>query len=254
LKPKPRQKILVFDKNFSGVAIKGRGSIGNILTKAEVHKISLKTKGSSTLGGRQVWFDRDVLRVKYEGRGEYVGEFFAEDLILVIQENGEFYTTNFDSGNHYQEQIKVIEKFNPNKIWSSALFDEEQQGYPYLKRFVFEPGNRKQSFLGDNTASKLILLTDTYYPRIEVTFGGNDSFREPLIIDVEDFIGVKGFKAKGKRITTYEVSDIKEIEPERFPEVEEDDSPQPDVDIDAEEEDKPLTDFFDELTGQPRLF
>jgi topoisomerase-4 subunit A len=254
LKPKPRQKILVFDKNFSSVAIKGRGSIGNILTKAEVHKISLKTKGSSTLGGRQVWFDRDVLRVNYDGRGEYLGEFFAEDLILVIQENGEFYTTNFDSGNHYQEQIKVIEKFNPNKIWSAALFDEEQQGYPYLKRFVFEPGNRKQSFLGDNAASKLILLTETYYPRIEVTFGGNDSFREALIIDVEDFIGVKGFKAKGKRITTYEVSEIKEIEPERFPEAEEDDSPQPDVDIDAEEEDKPIIDFFDELTGQPKLF
>ncbi|MDR0864491.1 MAG: DNA gyrase/topoisomerase IV subunit A, partial [Candidatus Symbiothrix sp.] len=166
LKPKPRQKLLLFDKNFSEVAIKGRGSMGNILTKADIHKISLKTKGGSTLGGRQVWFDKDVLRVNYDGRGDYLGEFFADDLILVVQENGEFYTTNFDSGNHYQEQIKVIEKFDPNKVWSVALYDEDQQGFPYLKRFVFEANNKKQSFLGDNAASKLVLLTDTFYPRI----------------------------------------------------------------------------------------
>jgi topoisomerase-4 subunit A len=253
LKPKPRQKLLVFDKNFSEIVIKGRASMGNILTKADIHKISLKTKGGSTLGGRRVWFDRDVLRINYDGRGDYLGEFFADDLILVIQENGEFYTTNFDSGNHYQGEIKIIEKFDLNKVWSVALYDAEQQGFPYLKRFTFEINTKKQSFLSDNPASKLILLTQTVYPRIEVCFGGNDSFREPQIIDVEEFIAVKGFKAKGKRITTYEVGSIQEIEPIRFPEPEEE-LPLPDIDIEPEEEDKSITELLDEITGQQRLF
>ncbi|MDR0866767.1 MAG: DNA gyrase/topoisomerase IV subunit A, partial [Candidatus Symbiothrix sp.] len=120
--------------------------------------------------------------------------------------------------------------------------------------FVFEANNKKQSFLGDNAASKLVLLTDTFYPRIEVTFGGNDSFREALLIDVDEFIGVKGFKAKGKRITTFEVANIREIEPARFPEPEEDDAPQPDIDIEPEEDDKPISELLDEITGQQRLF
>jgi topoisomerase-4 subunit A len=254
LKPKPRQKLLLFDKNFSEVVIKGRGSMGNILTKADVHKISLKTKGGSTLGGRQVWFDRDVLRVNYDGRGDYLGEFFADDLILVVQENGEFYTTTFDAGNHYQGQIKVIEKFDANKVWSVALFDEDQQGFPYLKRFVFEINNKKQNFLGENAASRLILLTAAVYPRVEVTFGGNDSFRESLIIDVEDFIAVKGFKAKGKRITTFEAAEIKEMEPLRFPEPENGEAPQVGIDIEPEDDEKPLSELIDEITGQQRLF
>ncbi|GHT39874.1 DNA topoisomerase IV subunit A [Bacteroidia bacterium] len=255
LKPKPRQKLLVFDKDFSDVVIKGRASMGNILTKADIHKISLKTKGGSTLGGRQVWFDRDVLRINYDGRGDYLGEFFADDLILVIMENGDFCTTNFDSSNHYQGQIKVIEKFDPNKVWSVTLFDADQQGFPYLKRFTFEVSNNKpQSFLGENPASKLILLTDTVFPRIKVDFGGHDSFRESLVIDVEEFIGVKGFKAKGKRITTFETAEIQEIEPERFLEPEEEDVPQANIDIEPEEEDKPIAELLDEITGQQRLF
>ena len=254
LKPKPRQKLLVFDKDFSDIQIKGRATKGITLTKAEVHKISLKQKGGSTLGGRQVWFDHDVLRLNYDGRGDFLGEFFTDDLILVVQENGEFYTTNFDSGNHYQGQIKVIEKFDPDKIWSAALYDEDQQGYPYIKRFPFEISNKKQSFLGENMTSRLILLSDTVYPRFEVTFGGNDAFRETLVIDVEEFIGVKSLKAKGKRITTYEIAEIREIEPTRFPEPEPEDLPQPDIDIEPEEEDRPVTELIDEITGQQRLF
>ena len=253
LKPRPRQKLLVFDRDFSDIQIKGRSAKGITLTKAEIHKISLKQKGGSTLGGRQVWFDHDVLRLNYDGRGVFLGEFFADNLVLVVQENGEFYTTNFDSGNHYQGQIKVIEKFDPDKIWSVALYDEDQQGYPYIKRFPFEISNKKQSFLGDNAASRLVLLSDTVYPRFEVTFGGNDAFREALIIDVEEFIGVKSLKAKGKRITTCEVAEIREIEPARFPEPEREDLPQPDIDIEAEE-DKQGTELIDEITGQRRLF
>jgi topoisomerase-4 subunit A len=254
LKPKPRQKLLVFDKNFSDVAIKGRGSMGNILTKADIHKISMKAKGSSTLGGRQVWFDKDVFRVNYDGRGDYLGEFFADDLILVVQTNGDFYTTNFDSSNHYQGEIKIIEKFNPNKIWSAALYDADQQGYPYLKRFIFESSNKKQNILGENPASQLILLSDTVYPRFEVRFGGNDSFREALIIDVDEFISVKGFKAKGKRITTYETATIEEIEPTRFMEPKEENVPQPDIDIEPEEDNQPIAELIDEIIGQQRLF
>jgi topoisomerase-4 subunit A len=254
LKPKPRQKLLVFDKDFSDIQIKGRATKGITLTKSEIHKISLKQKGGSTLGGRQVWFDHDVLRLNYDGRGDFLGEFFADDLILVVQENGEFYTTNFDSGNHYQGQIKVIEKFDSGKIWSAALYDEDQQSYPYIKRFPFEISNKKQSFLGENPASRLILLSDTVYPRFETIFGGNDAFREALVIDVEEFIGVKSLKAKGKRITTYEVAEIREIEPTRFPEPEQDDLPQPDIDIEAEEDDKQISEIVDEITGQQRLF
>ena len=254
LKPKPRQKLLVFDKNFGDIAIKGRQSMGNILTKAEIHKISLKQKGGSTLGGREVWFDRDVLRLNYDGRGELLGEFFSDDLILVVRQNGEFYTTNFDVSNHYEDNIIAIEKFNSNKIWSVALFDADQQGFPYLKRFTFEETSKKQNFLGENPNSKLVLLTGVVYPRVEVKFGGNDSFRESLIIDVEEFIGVKSYKAKGKRITTFEVETITELEPTRFPEPE----PQPEepteIDINPEEDEMSPSDILDDIIGQGKLF
>ncbi len=214
LKPKPRQKLLSFEKDFSEIAIKGRGSMGNILTKADVHKISLKQRGNSTLGGRKVWFDADVLRLNYDGRGDELGEFQSDDQILVILRTGEFYTTNFDLSNHYDDNILIIEKFNSAKVWTAALYDADQK-YPYLKRFTLEAGSKRQNFLGDNPKSRLLLLSDEAYPRIEVVFGGHDAFREPLTIDAEEFIGVKGFKAKGKRISTFEVETINELEPTR---------------------------------------
>ncbi len=254
LKPKPRQKLLVFDKNFSEIAIKGRQSMGNILTKAEVHKITLKQKGGSTLGGREVWFDRDVLRLNYDGRGDLLGEFFANDLILVVRQNGEFYTTTFDISNHYEENILVIEKFNPNKIWSTALFDAEQGGYPYLKRFTFEASSKKQNFLGENPASRLILLTDEVYPRIEIVFGGNDHFREALIVDVDEFISVKSFKAKGKRLTTFDIETINELEPTRLPEENQPTSTEDELDINPEEDEQSPSDILDEIIGQQKLF
>ncbi|MDR0833062.1 MAG: DNA gyrase/topoisomerase IV subunit A [Candidatus Symbiothrix sp.] len=255
LKPKPRQKLLVFDKNFSDVAIKGRSSMGNILTKADVHKITLKSKGGSTLGGRQVWFDKDVLRLNYDGRGDFLGEFFADDLVLVVESNGDFYTTTFDSGNHYQGNITRIEKYDLNKVWSAVLYDADQQGFPYLKRFTLEGSPRKQNFVGENPDSKLVLLTDVVYPRVEITHGGNDAFRGTQIIDVEEFIACKGFKAKGKRITTFELATIKELAPERLPEPPaEDTAPSADIDIEPDDDDKPLDEIIDELTGQKRLF
>ncbi|MDR2120155.1 MAG: DNA gyrase/topoisomerase IV subunit A [Tannerella sp.] len=216
LKPKLRQKMLFFEKDFSEILIKGRSSIGNILTKAEIHKIAFKQKGTSTLGGLMVWFDHDVRRLNYDGRGEELGEFQNDDLILVILRNGEFYTTGFDLSNHYEDNILVIEKFDARKTWTALLFDAEQN-YPYLKRFSLEAGNRKQSFLGENPRSSLYLLTDEAYPRIEIVFGGNDNFREPLVIDAEQFIGVKSFRARGKRLTTFEIATVNELEPMRLP-------------------------------------
>jgi topoisomerase-4 subunit A len=234
LKPKLRQKTLVFEKDFSTIMIKGRASIGNILTKAEIHKVSLKQKGSSTLGGRLVWFDRDILRLNYDGRGEELGEFQSDDLILVILRNGDFYTTNFDLSNHYEDHILLIERFDPGKTWTAVLYDADQK-FPYLKRFPLEANNKKQNFLGENPGSSLYMLTDELFPRIEVVFGGNDNFREPLILDAEQFVSIKSFKAKGKRITTYEIATINELEPaqheektnfeEGLPQVIEDDDP-----------------------------
>lgn len=221
LKPNPRLKRIFFDEDFSQQAIKSRSAIGLILTRNDVHKIGLKQKGGSTLGGRQVWFDRDVLRLNYDNRGDYLGEFQSNDRILVILNNGDFYTTNFELSNHYEGAISIIEKFDAGKVWTAIVNDFEKKGYPHLKRFMFEASNRKQNYLGENKKNSLVLLTDEYYPRFEVIFGEGDSFREPLIIDAEEFIAVKTFKARGKRLTTFAVSTINELEPTRFPEPEE---------------------------------
>ena len=252
LKPKPRQKVLVFEKDFSELAIKGRQSMGNLLTKADIHKISLKQKGGSTLGGRKVWFDRDVLRLNYDERGDYLGEFQNDDQILVVYDNGEFVTTNFDISNHYNAGIRRIEKLNSSKNWTAVFFDADQQ-FHYLKRFTFEATNKPLSILGDNAGSKLSLLTDIAYPRISVIFGGRDDYRESLVIDADEFIAVKGYKARGKRITTFEIKEIKELEPMRFPEKEE--SPNFEVKIDDEDDALPDTDMLsDEFAGQKSLF
>ena len=213
LRPGPRIKKLSFEKDFSTIAVKGRQSMGNLLSKNDIHKITLKQKGGSTLGGRQVWFDPDVLRLNYDGRGDYLGEFHSDDLVLVITVNGDFYTTDFDPTNHFDNNILRIEKFQADKVWSLALWDAEQKYY-YLKRFAIEANKKPQNFLGDNPHSRLTLLSDRNMPLFKVTFGGADAFREALEIDVTDFIGIKGFKAKGKRISTYEIAQIEDITPE----------------------------------------
>ncbi|MBQ3191256.1 MAG: DNA gyrase/topoisomerase IV subunit A [Bacteroides sp] len=256
LKPNPRLKKILLEKDFSEINIKGRQSMGNILSKNDVHKIVLKQRGGSTLGGRKVWFDADVLRLNYDERGQYLGEFQSDDLILVAMENGEFYTTNFDLNNHYDAGIKVIEKFDPDKIWSAALYDADQQGYPYIKRFTFEASTRKLNYLGENKNNQLILLTGVVYPRLKVVFGGADSFREPIEIDVEEFIGVKSYKAKGKRITTFQTESIVELEPLRFPE-ENEETTESNGDIPVNEDPdagKSESDIIDEINGQMKLF
>ena len=223
-RPNPKLKRISFDKDFGEILVKGRQSRGNLLTRLDVHKITLKAHGASTLGGRKVWFDHDVSRLNYDGRGQYLGEFHTGDFVLVVLADGRFYTTNFDANNHYEQQgILRIEKFHERKVWSAVLFDADQQGFPYVKRFTLEraPQQRPQSFLGENPASRFVLLTDVAFPRLRVTYGGPDAFRDPMEVEVADFIGCKSFKAKGKRLTTCTVESIEELEPLRQPEPEE---------------------------------
>ena len=251
----PRMSLFL-ERSFATIDIKGRTSKGNLLTKFPVHRITLKSQGHSTLGGRKVWFDPDVNRLNYDEHGTLLGEFFDEDQILVILKNGDFYLSNFDANNHYEENISRIEKFQADKIWTCVLFDADNQGYPYLKRFLMEATKRKQNYIGENPQSMQVLLTDVVYPRIKVTYGGADAFRNAEEIDAEQFIGVKGFKAKGKRISTYQIESIEELEPTRFPEEPEESeepeaSEEPDLDPDAG---KSQQQIIDEMTGQLRLF
>lgn len=214
---RPRVKEVMVD--FADLDIKGKDALGNLVTKYQIKDVKLIGKGSSTLGGREVWFDPDVLRLNYDGRGEKLGVFQGDDLVLVVTKDGEYFTTSFADTNHYDDNIQLIQKYDPHKVWTVALFDASL-GFPYLKRFTFEPSAKPQRFVGSESESRLILMTDTPYPRLQVTFGGADSVRNPIEIDAEEFIAVKGAKAKGKRITTYKVKEITELEPLRFPEPE----------------------------------
>ncbi|WP_051617575.1 DNA gyrase/topoisomerase IV subunit A [Prevotella sp. HUN102] len=261
--PEKKRQNIFMERNFSQVLIKGRSSKGNILTKEPIHRISLKSHGRSTLGGRKVWFDPDVNRINYEEQGRLLGEFNDKDSILIILDNGEYYTSNFDPSNHYEDNIWRIEKYDADKVWTAVVYDADNQGYPYLKRFQMENSKRHQNVMGDNANSKLVILTDQVYPRIEVTYGGDDAARGSEEIDAEQFVGVKGFKAKGKRLTTWKVDRIEELEPIRFPEPEnaEDDDEEgtadnpetggENLDPDAG---KSQQQVIDEMTGQLNLF
>ena len=257
LDPSQNIKRVFLVKDFSEIMIKGRASKGNLLTKYQVTRIGLKSHGHSTLGGRKVWFDPDVNRLNYDDHGKMLGEFYDDDQILVILSNGDYYLSNFDLANHYESNILRIEKYDADKVWTAVLYDADNQGYPYLKRFQMDATKKKQNWLSDNPASQLLLLTDTPYPRLQVTYGGADAFRGSEEIDAEQFIAVKGYKAKGKRLTTYALESIEELEPTRFPEPPAETA---DTDTEAEEEDldpdagKSEQQVRDELTGQLNLF
>ena len=268
LKPNPKLKRVFFDKDFSELAIKGRQSMGNMLTKLDVSRITLKSHGGSTLGGRKVWYDPDVKRLNYDEQGNYLGEFNSGDQILVILKNGDFYLTNFDLNNHFEDNLLRIEKYNANKIWTIALFDKDQSGFLYVKRFGMEATTRRQNFLGENPDNQMLILTDVAFPRLLVTMGGNDSFREPIEVDAEEFISVKSFKARGKRVTTNNVAKVEELEPTRTlspalppegegePGEDESEDLQPLEEQDSEDifEGKSQQDVADEMNGQLHLF
>lgn len=254
--PRARNQNIFLDYDFSKLAIKGRNSKGNLLTKRSVHRISLKNHGHSTLGGRKVWFDPDVNRINYEEHGKFLGEFFDTDNILVVLKDGSFYTSSIEPTNHYEENILYIEKFDHDKVWTAVLLDADNQGYAYLKRFQMENTRRHQNFMGENQESKLLLLTDEQNPMIRITFGGADAVRGTEEVDAEQFVGVKSFKAKGRRLSTWLVAKVEELEPVRKPEPETEDEPRNEINEENLDPDagKSQQQVIDEITGQLNLF
>lgn len=202
--------------NFADQLIKGKESLGNLVTKFRVKSICLEKRGSSTLGGREVWFDRDVIRLNYDRRGESLGIFQGDDKVLVITKTGEYFTSSYSDNNHYEDNILRIEKFDQDKVWTLALFDKAL-GFPYLKRFKFEANVRPQRFVGGDEGGDILLLSDRPDARLLLTFGDADGVRPPVEIDAEEFISVKSFKAKGKRLTQYTLAAIEDITPEPEP-------------------------------------
>jgi topoisomerase-4 subunit A len=212
LKPQLHLKKLEVFKDLSELAVKSRTARGNVLTKFDVKSITLSKKGHSTLGGRKVWFDPDVLRVNYDEHGIYLGEFYDEDRILVIQNDGTYYTTNFDLTAHFEDNILRIEKLDPEKVWSLIQWNEELKYY-YGKRFKLDDANAKvQSMLGEDKDSRIALLSDSPEATFRVLFA--DENKAPLEIFMPDFIDEKSAKAKGKRISTLEIKGFEDITPE----------------------------------------
>ena len=211
----PKIKKVIFEKDFSEVAIKGKTAMGNILTKNSVNRITQKSAGHSTLGGRKVWYDKDVNRLNYDAHGELLGEFHDQDAILVILANGDFYISNFDVNNHYEDNILRIEKYDRDKIWTAVVIDADQDNRHYLKRCALEATKRYQSITGENPNSKLVLITDEPYPLFKLTYLGPNNYEGTLEIDAEEFIAVKSFKAKGKRITNSDITKMEKLESKR---------------------------------------
>lgn len=253
-KKRRRKSGLIFETDFADLLIKGRQARGNILTKEPVFRISLKEEGKSTLGGRDVWFDRDVFRLNYDDRGDYLGEFMGDDKILVVLEDGTVYLTDFSDSNHFERNLLVIEQYDPEKVWT-LVYHNSKEGFTYMKRFLLEEDKlRKKDTILTNPDDTLLLLSDEPYARVEVVY--EDGTTEE--VEAEDFIAVKGVRAKGKRISTGTVTEVHELEPLKQPEDEgdddsdeegADDGEETDVDDRAEEE----AQVIEEVTRQQRL-
>ena len=207
-----RQRLFQFEKDFSDIPIKSRSSVGLLVTKAEVHSVSLLSKGFSTLGGRDVWFDRDVLRLNYNEQGEYLGSFHARDRILIVLTSGECYTTDFSDSIHIEENLLRIEKNEPRKIWTAVYYDADQK-YHYIKRFSIEEEQKRENILGENPKNELLLLTDTYYPRLLIGRQEKGGELRTTEIDVEEFALIKSVRARGKRIASYLIDQVEELPP-----------------------------------------
>ncbi|HHV40725.1 MAG: DNA gyrase/topoisomerase IV subunit A [Bacteroidales bacterium] len=221
LRAKPRLKKLIFEFSFLDIDVKGRGARGNILSHHPVQKITLLEKGVATMGGQKIWFDKDVQRLNHDERGLYLGEFSGEDSLLAVNKKGVFFTTNFDLSNRYQEEILLIEKLDTEKVFTALYYDADVEFY-YIKRFRFEDSeNAPQPFISTAEGSRLVALSQDASPRVEVVFGGKHAKREPLLIDAVEFISDKSFRAKGKRITTFQVDSLSFLDPLPVP-VEED--------------------------------
>jgi topoisomerase IV subunit A len=217
LKPRPRIKNLIFDVEFSETDIKGRASMGNIVTRYPVHKIELKERGASTLGGRKIWWDPGVQRLNTDGKGNYLGEFSGNEKILVLTRSGEIRLSGSELTAHFEEDLLIIRKFDPALLFTAVYYDGEHKHH-YIKRFHAEALEKPSRYFDERPKSKLMLLSENDFPRLELKFGGKHKKREPEILEAADFIAVKGFKAKGKRLSHYEVAAVNELEPLRFKE------------------------------------
>jgi len=236
LRPRARLKKCIIDLDLSTLAIKGRQSVGNLVTRYSISKIVLKEKGTSTLGGQNIWYDDDVRRLNTDGRGQLLGEFKGEDRIVVWTAKNQYYITNFDVQQHFPDDTIRVERYRSDRVYSLCYYDGEQKYY-YMKRFQLEAGDKIQYFLDADAPMRFVTITDRKGAKLAIEFGGAHSQRPMEIIDVDEFIAIKSHRAKGKRLTTYEVAKLTFIEPEE-PEEE------------TEEIDEEMPDMGDELVDE----
>ena len=239
LRPKPKLKKTQLEYDFSTLGIKGKASRGNLVSKNSIQKIVMKSKGVSTIGGKDIWYDADVQRLNEDGRGIHLGEFSGEDRVLAIFKDGTYYTTNYETVNKYQGEVLRIEKLDIGKTWTALYWDAGAKAF-YIKRFSFtESNNSPVSFIAEGRNSYLVDIADDLHPQVVVTFGGKYAHREPEIIDAEEYIAKKGLTAKGKKCHAYDLSKVEFTEPLHKPEddVEPQEEEVIDIDIDVTEED-----------------
>lgn len=246
LRPRPKLKKTQMEYDFSTLAIKGKASRGNLVSKNPIARIQLKSKGVSTIGGKDIWYDADIQKLNDEQRGQYLGEFGPEDKVLAIFKDGTFYTTSFDVSNRYQGEVIKVEKFDPNKTYTALYYDAAAKAF-YIKRFSFVlSDNTPLSFIAPGTKSYLVALSEDKHPQFQVIFGGKYEHRDPENIDAEEYIAKKGYAAKGKKCHQYDLKEVKFIEPLHKPEDDIEDEPL-DI-IDDVESDEPQGDS-NEVSG-----
>ena len=239
---RPKLKKLNMEYDFSELAIKGKVSRGNLVTKNAIQKISLRAKGISTIGGKSIWFDTDVQRLNEDGRGMLLGEFSGNDKIIAIFKNGTYYTTSYDLSNRYQGDLLLIEKYDENKVYAALYYDGENF---YIKRFSFPPSdNSPASFIADNRGAYLADFSADKHPQFMVTFTGRQEHREPEKFDAEEFIAKKGITAKGNRCHRYDILKVEFIEPLHKPEDDEEEGAKPGEIISLGPEDIPDDETF----------
>lgn len=239
---RPKLKKLNMEYDFSELAIKGKISRGNLVTKNAIQKISLRAKGISTIGGKSIWFDTDVQRLNEDGRGMLLGEFSGNDKIIAVFKNGTYYTTSYDLSNRYQGDLLLIEKYDENKVYAALYYDGENF---YIKRFSFPPSdNSPASFIADNRGAYLADFSSDKHPQFMVTFTGRQEHREPEKFDAEEFIAKKGITAKGNRCHRYDILKVEFIEPLHKPEDDEEEGAKPGEIISLEPEDIPDDESF----------
>jgi len=248
LRPRPKLKKTQMEYDFSTLAIKGKASRGNLVSKNPIARIQLKSKGVSTIGGKDIWYDTDIQKLNDEQRGQYLGEFGPEDKVLAIFKDGTFYTTSFDVSNRYQGDVISIEKFDPNKTYTALYFDGAAKAF-YVKRFSFIlSDNTPLSFIAPGAKSYFVDISEDKHPQFQVIFGGKYEHRDPENVDAEEYIAKKGYSAKGKKCHQYDLKEVKFIEPLHKPEDDTEDEPL-DIIEDVEQTDESQDVTSTEATG-----